>query len=115
MIVVGYPLVGVLGARPSVGDRPQNVNFAIRGEFVRNFLEANRIGFTASADSAAKHREVLDRADGAHVALEVRLQIGNPCGSWRKRATTFSSNLTWEVRKLKVLPSRRCRTGRTPR
>ena len=35
-----------------VGDLPQNVNLAIRGEFVRNFLEANRIGFTASGDSA---------------------------------------------------------------
>ena len=71
VIVVGYPLVSVLGARPSVGDLPQNVNFAIRGEFVRNFLEANRIPFTASADSASlESTEIASR--GAAVTVRVR-------------------------------------------
>jgi S1-C subfamily serine protease len=128
VIVVGYPLVSVLGARPSVGfgnvtstvgvrgdptqmqisvpiqrghsggpvldqagnvigvvvskldalklaervgDLPQNVNFAIRGEFVRNFLEANRTAFTASADSASlESTEIASR--GAAVTVRVR-------------------------------------------
>ena len=126
--VVGYPLVNVLGARPSVGfgnvtstvgirgdptqmqisvpiqrgasggpvldqagnvigvvvskldalklaervgDLPQNVNFAIRGEFVRNFLEANRIEFSASSDAATlESTEIASR--GAAVTVRVR-------------------------------------------
>jgi len=54
-----------------VGDLPQNVNFAIRGEFVRNFLEANRTSFTASADSASlESTEIASR--GAAVTVRVR-------------------------------------------
>lgn len=45
-----------------VGDLPQNVNFAIRGEFVRHFLEASRIDFAASGDSAAlENTEIASR------------------------------------------------------
>ena len=126
--VVGYPLVAVLGARPSVGfghvsstvgvrgnpaqmqisvpvqrgnsggpvldqagnvigvvvskldafkmaqrtgDIPQNVNFAIKGEVVRTFLEAQNIDFTSSSDSSRlEHTEVASR--GAAVTVRVR-------------------------------------------
>ncbi len=34
------------------GDLPQNVNFAIRGEVLRGFLEKNRVDFTASRETA---------------------------------------------------------------
>jgi len=54
-----------------VGDLPQNVNFAIRGEFVRHFLEASRIDFAASSDSAAlENTEIASR--GAAVTVRVR-------------------------------------------
>jgi len=126
--VVGFPLVNVLGARPSVGfgnvtstvgirgnpsqmqisvpiqrgasggpvldqsanvigvvvskldalklaerlgDLAQNVNFAIRGEPVRAFLEANRIQYADSNDSAAlASTEIASR--GAAVTVRVR-------------------------------------------
>ena len=126
--VVGYPLVGVLGTRPTVGfghisstvgvsgnptqmqisvpiqrgasggpvldqagnvigvvvakldalkvaermgDLPQNVNFAIRGEVVRSFLEAQKINFTASDDSARlENTDIASR--GAAVTVRVR-------------------------------------------
>jgi S1-C subfamily serine protease len=126
--VVGYPLVGVLGTRPTVGfghisstvgvrgnpsqmqisvpiqrgasggpvldqagnvigvvvakldalkmaermgDLPQNVNFAIRGEVVRSFLEAQNINFTASNDSAKlENTDIASR--GAAVTVRVR-------------------------------------------
>lgn len=126
--VVGYPLVGVLGTRPTVGfghisstvgvrgnptqmqisvpiqrgasggpvldqagnvigvvvskldalkvaermgDLPQNVNFAIRGEVVRSFLEAQNINFTASEDSAKlENTDIASR--GAAVTVRVR-------------------------------------------
>ena len=55
----------------SVGELPQNVNFAIRGEFVRNFLEANRIEFSASSESATlESTEIASR--GAAVTVRVR-------------------------------------------
>ncbi|MBI2752226.1 MAG: trypsin-like peptidase domain-containing protein [Betaproteobacteria bacterium] len=126
--VVGYPLVSVLGARPSVnfgnvtstvgvrgdptqmqisvpiqrgasggpvldqagnvigvvvskldalklaervGDLPQNVNFAIRGEFARNFLEANRIELTVSSDTAPLESTEI-ASQGAAVTVRVR-------------------------------------------
>ena len=54
-----------------VGDLPQNVNFAISGEFVRDFLLANRIEFNASADSALlESTEIASR--GAAVTVRVR-------------------------------------------
>lgn len=126
--VVGYPLVSVLGARPTVGfghvsstvgvrgnpgqmqisvpiqrgnsggpvldqagnvigvvvskldalkvaqrmgDLPQNVNFAIRGEAVRTFLEAQGVNFTASDDAGKlENTEIASR--GAAVTVRVR-------------------------------------------
>ena len=126
--VVGFPLVNVLGARPSVGfgnvtstvgirgnpsqmqisvpiqrgasggpvldqsanvigvvvskldalklaerlgDLAQNVNFAIRGEPVRAFLEANRIEYADSSESAVlASTEIASR--GAAVTVRVR-------------------------------------------
>jgi len=126
--VVGYPLVGVLGTRPSVnfgnvtstvgvrgnpaqmqisvpvqrgnsggpvldqagnvigvvvakldalklaqrtGDLPQNVNFAIRGDTVRGFLEAHKVDFKVSDDSdKLESTEIASR--GAAVTVRVR-------------------------------------------
>lgn len=126
--VVGYPLVGVLGTRPTVGfghisstvgvrgnpaqmqisvpiqrgasggpvldqagnvigvvvakldalkvaervgDLPQNVNFAIRGEVVRSFLEAQNINFAGSDDSAKlENTDIASR--GAAITVRVR-------------------------------------------
>lgn len=126
--IVGYPLVGVLGTRPSVGfgnvtstvgirnnpvqmqisvpvqrgnsggpvldqagnvigvvvskldalkmaqrtgDLPQNVNFAIRGDTVRAFLESNNIGFEAAEGSSRlESTEIASR--GAAVTVLVR-------------------------------------------
>ena len=126
--VVGYPLVAVLGTRPSVGfghiastaglrsnpgqmqisvpiqrghsggpvfdqagnvigvvvskldalkvaerlgDLPQNINFAIRGDIVRGFLEAHGASFTAS-DSSARLENTEIAARGAAVTVRVR-------------------------------------------
>jgi V8-like Glu-specific endopeptidase len=45
-----------------VGDLPQNVNFAIRGDVVRNFLDANNVVFTASNDTAKlENTEIASR------------------------------------------------------
>ena len=126
--VVGYPLVGVLGTRPSVGfgnvtstvgirnnpaqmqisvpvqrgnsggpvldqagnvigvvvskldalkmaqrtgDLPQNVNFAIRGDTVRAFLESNNVEFEASeVATRLESTEIASR--GAAVTVRVR-------------------------------------------
>jgi S1-C subfamily serine protease len=128
IIVVGYPLVAVLGTRPSVGfghvtstvgvrdnpaqmqisvpvqrgnsggpvldqagnvigivvskldalklaqstgDLPQNVNFAIKGDVVRAFLESNKIEYETSADTAKlENTEIASR--GAAVTVLVR-------------------------------------------
>ena len=128
IIVVGYPLVGVLGTRPSVGfghvsstvgvrgnpaqmqisvpvqrgssggpvldqagnvigvvvskldalklaqrtgDLPQNVNFAVKGDVVRAFLESNKIEYETSADTAKlENTEIASR--GAAVTVRVR-------------------------------------------
>jgi S1-C subfamily serine protease len=54
-----------------LGDLPQNVNFAIRGDVVRTFLEANNVVFTASADSARlENTEIAAR--GASTTVRVR-------------------------------------------
>lgn len=126
--VVGYPLVAVLGARPTVGfghvsstvgvrgnpaqmqisvpvqrgnsggpvldqsgnvigvvvskldafklaqrtgDIPQNVNFAIKGEVVRAFLEAHKVNFTASdTTTRLENTEIASR--GSAVTVRVR-------------------------------------------
>src|SRR5262245_3782353 len=55
----------------SIGDLPQNVNFAIRGEFVRDFLQANRVGIHfASGSAALQNTEIASQ--GAQVTVRVR-------------------------------------------
>ena len=128
IIVVGYPLVGVLGTRPSVGfghvsstvgvrgnpaqmqisvpvqrgnsggpvldqagnvigivvskldalklaqrtgDLPQNVNFAIKGDVVRAFLESNQVEYETLADTAKLENTEIARR-GAAITVRVR-------------------------------------------
>ncbi|OGA52326.1 MAG: hypothetical protein A3G24_25510 [Betaproteobacteria bacterium RIFCSPLOWO2_12_FULL_62_13] len=54
-----------------MGDLPQNVNFAIKGEVVRSFLEAQNVDFTAS-DAAAKLENTEIASRGAAVTVRVR-------------------------------------------
>jgi S1-C subfamily serine protease len=136
--VVGFPLVGVLGTKPSVGfghvasvvgvrgnpaqmqisvpvqrgasggpvidqsghligvvvskldalklaektgDLAQNVNFAIRGDTVRQFLEAQRVEFLVSEEGAKLENTELAKR-GAQVAVRVRcLRTGTPAAA----------------------------------
>jgi S1-C subfamily serine protease len=55
----------------ATGDLAQNVNFAIRGEFVRDFLQANRIGIHFGGGSAALPNTEIASA-GAQVTVRVR-------------------------------------------
>jgi hypothetical protein len=55
----------------SMGDLPQNVNFAIRGEFVRDFLQANRVGIHFESGAAALHNTEI-ASQGALVTVRVR-------------------------------------------
>jgi S1-C subfamily serine protease len=54
-----------------MGDLPQNINFAIRGDVVRSFLEAQGAGITAS-DGATKLENTEIAARGAAVTVRVR-------------------------------------------
>ncbi|TRZ50107.1 serine protease [bacterium] len=55
----------------STGDLPQNINFAIRGDVVRSFLEAQRVDFTtSSASSKLENTEIVNR--GVAVTVLVR-------------------------------------------
>lgn len=55
----------------STGDLPQNINFAIRGDVVRSFLEAQNVDFTASSDSSKlENTEIANR--GTAVTVLVR-------------------------------------------
>lgn len=55
----------------ATGDLAQNVNFAIRGEFVRDFLQANRVGIHFESGSAAiANTEIASQ--GALVTVRVR-------------------------------------------
>lgn len=55
----------------STGDLPQNINFAIRGDVVRSFLEAQKVDFTASSTSAKlENTEIAKR--GTAVTVIVR-------------------------------------------
>jgi S1-C subfamily serine protease len=55
----------------STGDLPQNINFAIRGDVVRSFLEEQNVDFTASSASAKlENTEMASR--GAAVTVLVR-------------------------------------------
>src|SRR6185295_1912273 len=55
----------------ATGDLAQNVNFAIRGEFVRDFLQANQIGIHFGSGSAALPNTEIASA-GAQVKVSVR-------------------------------------------
>ena len=55
----------------STGDLAQNVNFAIRGEFVRDFLQANRVGINFSNNSVALPNTEI-AIQGAWVTVRVR-------------------------------------------
>ncbi len=55
----------------STGDLPQNVNFAIRGEVLRGFLEKNRVDFTASRETAKLENTEI-ASQGAAVTVRVR-------------------------------------------
>ena len=54
-----------------IGDLPQNINFAIRGDTVRTFLEAQNVNFTAS-DASAKLENTEIASRGAAVTVRVR-------------------------------------------
>lgn len=61
----------------SVGDLPQNVNFAIRGDILRAFLDAQRVAYvTASDTSRLEHTELAAR--GVGVTVRVRCARGSP-------------------------------------
>ena len=53
------------------GDLPQNVNFAIRGEVMRLFLENNRVKYAVSRDTAKLENTDI-AAQGAAVTVRVR-------------------------------------------
>jgi len=55
----------------SAGDLPQNVNFAIRGEVMRLFLENNRVNFAVSRDTAKLENTDI-ASQGAAVTVRVR-------------------------------------------
>ena len=55
----------------NTGDLPQNINFAIRGDVVRSFLEAQHVAFTASSVSSKLENTEIARR-GAAVTVLVR-------------------------------------------
>jgi hypothetical protein len=65
----------IAGAQPRpvarTGDLAQNVDFAIRGEFVRDFLQANRVGINFSTGSAVLPNTEI-ASQGAVVTVRVR-------------------------------------------
>ena len=65
LLDMGGHLVGVVSAKLNAmavagltGDIPQNVNFAIKSTIVRNFLDANAVGY-----ATAPTRQTLSAAD----------------------------------------------------
>ncbi|MCE5262599.1 MAG: serine protease [Deltaproteobacteria bacterium] len=55
----------------STGDLPQNINFAIRGDVVRSFLDAQEVDFaSSSASGKLENTEIADR--GAAITVLVR-------------------------------------------
>lgn len=54
-----------------LGDLPQNVNFAIRGEVMRTFLETNQVNFPVSRNTAKLENTDI-AAQGASVTVRVR-------------------------------------------
>ena len=55
----------------AAGDLPQNVNFAIRGEVMRTFLETHQVNFPLSR-SSSKLENTDIASQGAAVTVRVR-------------------------------------------
>ncbi len=53
------------------GDLPQNVNFAIRGEVMRRFLETHQVNFSVSHNTAKLENNDI-AAQSAAVTVRVR-------------------------------------------
>jgi hypothetical protein len=71
-----------------MGDLPQNINFAIRGDVVTSFLEAQGASFTAS-DSSTRLENTDIAARGAAVTVRVRcIRDGSTTAPPSSRATT---------------------------
>jgi S1-C subfamily serine protease len=56
------------------GDLPQNVNFAVRGDVMRGFLEYNRVNFSAARGGKLENTEIASH--GAAVTVRVRCLRG---------------------------------------
>jgi S1-C subfamily serine protease len=78
LLDMGGHLVGVVSAKLNAvavagltGDIPQNVNFAIKSTIVRNFLDANAVGYaTAPTRQALSAADVGDSAKKFTVLVE---------------------------------------------
>jgi S1-C subfamily serine protease len=65
----------------STGDLPQNINFAIRGDVVRSFLEAERVDFAASsASSKLENTEIASRGTAITVLIRCVREPSHPAG-----------------------------------
>ena len=62
--------LNVIAVASVIGDVPQNVNFAIKGELLRSFLDARGIGYQATTSQRR-----LEPADIAEIAKEFTLPI----------------------------------------
>jgi S1-C subfamily serine protease len=63
----------------STGDLPQNINFAIRGDVVRAFLEAQHVDFTASsASSKLENTEIANRGTAVTVLVRCIRESAHP-------------------------------------
>lgn len=63
----------------STGDLPQNINFAIRGDVVRSFLEAQHVDFTASsASSKLENTEIASRGTAVTVLIRCVREPARP-------------------------------------
>ena len=63
--VIGVNSLTYVGDRRATGPVPQNVNFAIKPEVLRMFLDANRVPYKASSLP-------LKRLDGVEIAERAR-------------------------------------------
>jgi S1-C subfamily serine protease len=63
----------------STGDLPQNINFAIRGDVVRSFLEAQQVDFTASSASLKlENTEIANRGTAVTVLVRCIRELASP-------------------------------------
>jgi S1-C subfamily serine protease len=66
----------------STGDLPQNINFAIRGDVVRSFLEAEQVDFTTSSASAKlENTEMAGRGTAVTVLIRCIREPVHPAQS----------------------------------